>query len=180
MQMRTNEKDPGLVLVLDGPEKQTETHLEQLTYTWIKGPGATLAYPVFPYPTAPGHNAVPMPPCLSMDVVPTLAQPHCLPFTWVLCLHNQGLQVSYTAHACLPVTCSDSGTDIINIYGAVSSLYTWVMYKSIPHALDAEHQFFESHHAYKGKAQYLATSPILHLLLQSIFCRTLGGFLLQS
>ncbi|KAH9062806.1 vacuolar sorting protein [Lactarius vividus] len=41
---RTTEKDPGLVSALDGPEKQTEAHLERLRHARIEGPGATLAY----------------------------------------------------------------------------------------------------------------------------------------
>ena len=44
MQARTNEKDPRLVLALDGPEKQTKTYLERLSHARIEGPGATLAY----------------------------------------------------------------------------------------------------------------------------------------
>ncbi|KAH9006926.1 vacuolar sorting protein [Lactarius hatsudake] len=41
---RTTEKDPGLVSALDGPEKQTEAHLERLRHSRIEGPGATLTY----------------------------------------------------------------------------------------------------------------------------------------
>ncbi|KAH9179812.1 vacuolar sorting protein [Lactarius sanguifluus] len=43
---RTTEKDPGLVSALDGPEKQTEAHLERLRHARIEGPGATLTYMV--------------------------------------------------------------------------------------------------------------------------------------
>ena len=43
-QGRTAEKDPGLVSVLDGPERQTEACLERLRHARIEGPGATLAY----------------------------------------------------------------------------------------------------------------------------------------
>ncbi|KAI0251297.1 vacuolar sorting protein [Lactifluus subvellereus] len=41
---RTIEKDPGLVSGLDGPERQTDTYLERLSYARIEGPGVTLAY----------------------------------------------------------------------------------------------------------------------------------------
>jgi hypothetical protein len=43
-QARAIEKNPGLVSGLDGPERQTETYLERLSYARIEGPGATLAY----------------------------------------------------------------------------------------------------------------------------------------
>ena len=43
-QVRTVEKDPGLVSALDSPEKQTETYLERLNYARIEGPGVALAY----------------------------------------------------------------------------------------------------------------------------------------
>jgi len=41
---RTTEKDVGLVLALDSPEKPTETYLERLSHARIDGPGVTLAY----------------------------------------------------------------------------------------------------------------------------------------
>lgn len=79
--------------------------------------------------------------------------------------------------------CRDSGTDVVDILaGRVIPLrlgYVPVVNrgqrdidtnKSIQHALDAERQFFESHQAYQGKAQYCGT-PFLARKLNMV-CAT--------